>query len=179
MSKPAAKPAARKSKRAREASLDDSDASMASSLAVSLPSPLRDLTNSKNSRKVVANALLSILPDGATKQSAAAKKLASAFPLVVAELDARAKAQARANESEGTRLPIAFRCNDGGTETVINMPEECFMNVLKFLKGREVVTSSLVSKVWLSASRTPALWELLDRSAGLTNKGKRLVRMCT
>ncbi|KAL9191435.1 hypothetical protein ACHAXT_001141 [Thalassiosira profunda] len=167
MSKPAAKP--RKSKRKASSSIDDSDASM-ESLATALPSPLKNLSSSKNGRKRVATALLSLLPADATKQNAAAKKLASAFPLVIAELEARSKALARANESEGTRLPIAFRFDD----TVINMPEECFTNVLKFLKGAEVVRSSLVSKVWLSMSRMPALWERLDRSAGLTNKDKKL-----
>ena len=170
MSKPAAKP--RKSKRKAAASLDDSDASMAESLATALSSPLKNLSSSKNGRKRVATALLSLLPADATKQNASAKKLASAFPLVIAELEARSKALARANESEGTRLPIAFRFDNGSAETVINMPEECFTNVLKFLKGAEGVRSSLVSKVWLSMSRMPALWERLDRSAGLTNKDK-------
>ena len=87
----------------------------------------------------MATALLSLLPNGATKQNDAAKKLAKAFPLVTAELDRRANAIARASESEGTRLPIAFNFLDGGgLTTVINIPEECFVNMMKFLNGREV-----------------------------------------
>ena len=106
------------------------------------PSPLvasLDLSNS--SPKFIANALLSLLPEGATKQNPNAKKLLKAFPLVVAELDARAVAQSRASESAGTRMPISFRFqdNDGDETTVINVPEECFVNMMKFLNGRYVV----------------------------------------
>lgn len=40
-------------------------------------------------------------------------------------------------------MPISFRFKDdddaGGETTVINMPEECFVNMMKFLNGRYVV----------------------------------------
>ena len=44
--------------------------------------------------------------------------------------------------------------------------------MLKFLNGRDLVKASYVSKVWLSASRLPALWEGLDMSR--LNLDKRL-----
>lgn len=68
-----------------------------------------DLSNSITTPRVVADALLSLLPNGATSQDAAAKILVKAFPLLVAKLDARSSAMAKANESEGTRLPIVVR----------------------------------------------------------------------
>jgi len=79
------------------------------------PLPSLDLSNSKTTTKIVVAALLSLLPNGATRQDAAAKKLERAISLLMAELDARSVATARANESEGTRLPIAFRFPSGDT----------------------------------------------------------------
>ena len=73
------------------------------------PLPSLELSNSKTTLKVVSAAPLSLLSNGATRQNAAAKKLERAISLLMAELDARSIAMARANESEGTCLPIAFR----------------------------------------------------------------------
>lgn len=95
------RPAKRKASSNAKYTDDDDDYGVDSSLLASL-----DLSNSKTSPKFIANALLSLLPEGATKQNPNAKKLLKAFPLVVAELDARAAAQSRASESAGTRMPI-------------------------------------------------------------------------
>ena len=44
--------------------------------------------------------------------------------------------------------------------TTIDVPEVCFVNILQYLEGSEIVhNTSLVSKVWLSASRLPLVWE--------------------
>ena len=115
------------------------------------------------------------------------QKLVKATSLLMAELDARSRAMAIANESEGTRLPIAFRFpsgdtagnnddNDegGGEMTVIHMPEECFVKMMTYLNGREVVNASIVGKAWLSVSSMPSLWERLDYSNGLSNKGRKM-----
>ena len=137
-----------------------------------------NLSDSKTTPKVVATALLALLPENATKQHSDAKKLVKAFPLVIAELENRSNKLARKNQAEGTRLPIEFRFtsgNDAGSnESIINLPEECFVNMLKFLNGRDLVKASYVSKVWLSASRLPTLWEGLDMSR--LNLDKRLKR---
>ena len=34
----------------------------------------------------------------------------------------------------------------GGVMTVIHMPEECFVNIMPYLNGREVMNASIVSK---------------------------------
>ena len=73
------------------------------------PLPSLNLLNSKTTLKIVAAALLSLLTNGGVRQDAAAKKLGRAISQLMAELDARSIAMARANESEGTHLPIAFR----------------------------------------------------------------------
>jgi hypothetical protein len=77
--------------------------------------PSLNLSNSETTVKTVVAALLTLLPHGATGQDAAAKKLMRAISLLMAELDARSRAMAIANESEGTRLPIAFRFPSGDT----------------------------------------------------------------
>ena len=147
--------------------------------------PSLDLSNSKTTPKIVAAALLTLLPHGATGQDATAKKLVMAIPLLMAELDARSRAMAIANESEGTCLPIAFRFpsgdtarnndnDEGGEMTVIHMPEECFVRMMTYLNGREVVNASIVGKAWLSVSSMPSLWERLDYSNGLSNKGRKM-----
>lgn len=146
-----------------------------------------DLTNSKTTPNVIATALLALLPPGATKHDAAAKKLMRAFAILATELDARSNAIAKANESEGARLPIAFRfreagdvvdddmvCDDDDATTVIQMPEECFIKIMGFLNGREIVNVSTVNKVWLSVSRMPALWTKLDAFNGLSNRGRKM-----
>ena len=146
-----------------------------------------DLLNAKTTPKIVAEALLALLPQGATKHDDAAKTLIKAFPLFKAELEARTSALTRKTESEGTRLPIAFHFHmagaanddgeeDGGTSVVINVPEECFINMLSFLNGKDVVKVSTVNKVWLSISRKPEVWNRLDSKNGLAwwGKDKRL-----
>ena len=99
-----------------------------------------DLSSPKSTPKVIANALLTLLPDNATEQHASSKKLSKAFGVVATELKLRSKNLARVNQEEGQRLPIAFNFLDeeDGTETVINLPEECFVNMLQFLGGKEV-----------------------------------------
>ena len=92
-----------------------------------------------------------------------------------------------AYESEGTRLPIAFRYpsgdtagnnddNDegGGEMTVIHMPEECFVKMMTYLNGREVVNASIVGKAWFSVSCMPSLWEWLGDSNSPSNKGRKI-----
>ena len=146
-----------------------------------------DLLNAKTTPKIVAEALLALLPQGATKHDAAAKTLTKAFPLFKAELEARTSALTRKTESEGTRLPIAFHfpsagTNDDGeeggetTSEVIHLPEECFIKMFAYLNGREVVKVSTVNKVWLSISRKPEVWNRLDSKNGLAwwGKDKRL-----
>lgn len=86
-----------------------------------------------------------------------------AFPLVIAELDARAHTLVRQSLQTGARQPIGFSFyggeGDGDSLSTISLPEECFTNVMHYLEGKEIVFASLVSKVWLSASRLPAVWE--------------------
>jgi hypothetical protein len=143
-----------------------------------------DLLNSKTTPKIVAEALLALLPQGATKHDAAARTLIKAWPLFTAELEARTSALTRKTESEGTRLPIAFHfplagtANDGeegegGTSSVVvHIPEECFIKMFTFLNGKEVVNVSTVNKVWLSISRKPEVWNRLDSKNGLAWYGK-------
>jgi hypothetical protein len=98
----------------------------------------------------------------------------------MAELDKRTREMTRVNESEGTRLPIAFGFasagvmevsvtnddddNTGGEMIVVHVPEECFVRVMTFLNGHDRVKVSTVCKAWLSVSRMPALWECFDNS---------------
>eukprot|EP00984_Skeletonema_dohrnii_P018951 scaffold8983_cov72-Skeletonema_dohrnii-CCMP3373.AAC.3 len=109
-----------------------------------------DLSSSISSRNI-ADALLTLLPEGATKQHSSAKKLAKAFPLVIAELDNRSNILARKSESEGQSAQIAFRFQltggvgkqgEGDPEpeqfTTIQFPEETFVGILKFLHRREL-----------------------------------------
>ena len=55
--------------------------------------------------------------------------------------------------------------------TVIHMPEECFVKIMTYLNGRN---ASIVGKAWLSVSRMPSLWERLDDSNGLSDKGRKM-----
>ena len=146
---------------------DLTDDSSSSSLLLSL-------SNSKTTPKVIAQSLLALLPTEATKQHDDAKKLAKAFPLVIAELEARSALQARRSESTGLSQPIAFHFNN---DTTINVPEECFVNIMKSLTGREIVKVSTVCKTWLSASRLPELWTKLDASSGLTQGANNKLNM--
>lgn len=97
--------------------------------------------------------------------------------MVVAELEHRANAMARKNESQGTSLPIVFKFlneADGEKMTAIHIPEDSFVNMFSYLTGKEIVNASIVSKSWLSVSRFSSLWSALDKSSGLTNSSKQL-----
>lgn len=169
-----------KRKAAEEEIIDGADEN---SLLASL-----DLSNSKTGPKIIANALLTLLPETATRQNPIAQKLTKAFPLVISELESRANILARASESHGTRQPIAFRfplegkrsrsgdevSQDESSWATVSLPEDSFVNVMNFLKGRENVKCSEVNKAWLAASRQPILWQCLDESCGLTNASKKL-----
>ena len=96
--------------------------------------------------------------------------------MMMAELDARSNRLARQAECEGGGIPIRFQFVEGDVEdldrkmgsdrdsssitTTIDIPEVCFVNILQYLEGGEIVhNTSLVSKVWLSGSRLPIVWE--------------------
>lgn len=166
MSTSTKRPARAKRKISSEDLTDDSSGS---SLLPSL-----NLSSSKTTPKIIAQSLLSLLPNEATKQHDDAKKLAKAFPLVIAELEARSALQARRSESTGLSKPIAFHFDNN---TTINIPEECFINIMKSLTGREIVKVSTVSKTWLAASRLPCLWTKLDASSGLTQGASNKLNM--
>lgn len=169
MSKP---PAKRRAKR-KTAESDNTDGAGESMLA-SL-----DLNNSKIGPKKIAAALLSLLPENATRQHALAQKLTKAFPLVITELDNRAHVLTRASESQGSLQPIAFRFPskaEGNSEEemteeecwdTLNLPEEAFIGIMKFLTGKEITHKASVCKCWLAASRSPLLWERLDDNCGI------------
>ncbi len=77
--------------------------------------------NPKMTPRVIAEALLALLPNGATSHDANTKKLLRAFALLTAELDARSSTKSKVNESEGLHLPFTFRptasnSNDGGCD---------------------------------------------------------------
>ena len=98
---------------------------------------------------------------------------------MMAGLDARSNRLARQAECDGEGIPIRFHfveSDDGDDEdlnrkmksnedsssitTTVDIPEVCFVNILQYLGGSEIVhNTSLVSKVWLSASRLPLVWE--------------------
>ena len=183
MSKQPAKRAAKR--KAADDIADTRDSNVLASLDLSSSISVRD----------IADALLNLLPEGATKQHPSAKKLAKAFPIVIATLDNRSNTLARKSEEDGQRAQLAFRfpiegegkLGDGkmgegkvgdGEEseqfTTIEIPEETFAGVLKFLDGREITKASLVCKSWLVSSRLPSLWEKLDATCGLTNKSRKL-----
>ena len=147
----------------------------------------QDLSSSSTTHKTIAAKMLSLLPHHATRQDAAAKKLIKAFPLLLAELDVRSREMTRASESAGTRLPFAFRflsednignngvpMDAGGAMHVIHVPEECFVKIMTFLNGCDIVNASTVCKAWLYVSRMPVLWERFAVTDGLSNKSKKL-----
>ena len=112
------------------------------------------------------------------------------IPLLMADLDFRSIAMARANKLEGTRLPIAFRFpsedtagnnddnddhdEEGGEMMVIHMPEEFAMKMMMYLNCREAVNVSIVGKAWFSVSCMPSLWEWLGDSNSPSNKGRKI-----
>jgi hypothetical protein len=166
----------------RKASDADSADDTAASSGQRQPQMSLDLSNNKTTPKVIATALLALLPPGATKHDAAAKKLLRAYALLMAEMDARSNAMAKVNESEGVRHPIAFpllsqsQTDDDAKPVIqnIQMPEECFLKIMAFLNGREIVNASVVNKSWLNVSRMPVLWERLDASNGLSNRDRKM-----
>jgi len=163
----------------RKASNADISDDTAASSGQRQPQMSLDLSDNKTTPKVIATALLALLPPGATKHDAASKKLLRAYALLTAEVDARSNAMAKANESEGARRPIAFRLltqsqTDDDAMTVIQMPEECFLKIMAFLNGREIVNASEVNKAWLNVSRMPVLWERLDALNGLSNRDRKM-----
>lgn len=121
-----------------------------------------DLGDRSTTPKVVAAALLSLLPKDATKQHSSAKALTKAFPLVVAELEGRANRAARKLTGVGASQPIKFSFADEESDEIVatvDLPEETFVHILSFLDGYQLVDASLVSKAWLSSSRLPSVWE--------------------
>ncbi len=173
------------------------EAVASSGSAEPLLQPSLDLLNPNTTPREIVKVLLSLLPQSGAKHDAAAKKLLKAFSLLTTELDARSNAMAKVNESLGAHHPIAFQFrgttfttsnNDDGCEngignvnicaddatTVIQMPEECFVKVMGFLNGRDIVNVSIVNKAWLYISRMPTLWETLDALNGLSNKSRRM-----
>lgn len=93
---------------------------------------------------------------------------------MIAELEARASKASRKHVEVGASKPIKFSFKDEGDEetiTTIDLPEESFVHILHFLDGHELLDSSLVSKVWLSATRLPVVWaDGLDMSRLNLNK---------
>ena len=78
-----AKPASKRVRSAKRKATDaiaDADADNAASSSTLLQN--LDITNAKCGPRAIADALLSLLPDAATRQHSSAKKLAKAFPLV-------------------------------------------------------------------------------------------------
>jgi hypothetical protein len=143
----------------------------------------QDLSSSSTTHKTIAAKMISLLPDDASRQDATAKKLIKAFPLLLAELDVRSREMTRASESARTRLPFAFRFlsednigNNGVPRKmyVIHVPEECFVKIMTFLTGWDIVNASTVCKAWLYVSRMPVLWERFAVTDGLSNKSKTL-----
>ena len=138
-----------------------------------------DLSSNMPPRNI-ADALLSLLPQGATRQHPSSKKLVKAFPLVIAALENRSNMLSRKSETQGQHSQLAFRFptkgdgKQGEQFTTIQCPEDTFVNILKYLQGREIVSTSLVCKSWLVTSRLPELWEKLDDACGLTNKSRKL-----
>eukprot|EP00956_Cyclotella_meneghiniana_P017259 scaffold27914_cov35-Cyclotella_meneghiniana.AAC.1 len=166
MSKPRA---AKRAKSYKSPESDDDDETTVNNRLVNL-----DLGEKSNTPKVIANALLSLLPSNATKQHASAKKLTKAFQLVTAELEARSNKAARQQIEVGASQPIKFSFveeDSGEITSTIEVPEDSFVNILRYLDGRELAKASCVCKVWLSVTRLPIVWEDgLDMSSLNYNK---------
>ena len=169
-------PKPRATKRAKSYNDDESDDEDDTAVVNNVLANI-DLGEKSTTPKVIANALIDLLPSGATKQHPTSKKLLKAFPLVVSELEQRANRMARKNETQGSSLPIVFQFpseSSSGEMSVINIPEDSFVNVFSFITNKEIVHASIVSKSWLAVSRMPSLWKKLDKSCGLTNSNKSL-----
>eukprot|EP00956_Cyclotella_meneghiniana_P005206 scaffold6482_cov45-Cyclotella_meneghiniana.AAC.9 len=85
-----------------------------------------------------------------------------AFQLVTAELEARTNKAARQQIEVGASQPIKFSFveeDSGEITSTIEVPEDSFVNILRYLDGRELAKASCVCKVWLSVTRLPVVWE--------------------
>ena len=85
-----------------------------------------------------------------------------AFQLVTAELEARSNKAARQQIEVGASQPIKFSFveeDSGEITSTIDVPEDSFVNILRYLDGHELAKASCVSKVWLSVTRLPIVWE--------------------
>ena len=140
-------------------------AGVASPTAPAAPA-IVDITSS--TPRAIASILLSVLTHDATVQDEDAKKLFKAFDLFKAELTHRTNAMARTTETTGANEPFLFF--DGQ----IALPEELFIHILEYISHYQFVhNAALVSKAWLSATRTPTLWTKLDHTTGLAERSKK------
>jgi len=112
---------------------------------------------------------------------------------MITELESRTTRLIRQAEVTGSGLAIRFQFEDGddmdmdrkmaadnsSTTTAIDVPEVCFVNMLQYLSGNELVhTVSLVCKAWLSASRLPIVYEDgVDMSRLNMDKDTKLLNM--
>ena len=116
--------------------------------------------------ETIAEKLLSLLPSATTDRTHKdAKKLNRAFNLFNAQLQHRSKVLARNATAAGAKEPLLI--------SGVSLPQDVFQKVLKFLPQNDVGwTVPLVSKVWLSGSRVPSVWESLEikNGGGTTNK---------
>ena len=128
-----------------------------------------DLTQTPND---VALALLTYLPDDATLKHKETKTLLKAFDLAKAELQHRMNIMSRNCEQTGSQQPLLF-CNEQ-----VALPADAFLHILDFLPKTDLVLrTSEVSKAWLSLSRSPQMWTILDTEHGLISKSKRVTNM--
>jgi hypothetical protein len=133
------------------------------------PSMAIDLTQTPNN---VALALLACLPDDATSKHKQAKTLLKAFDLAKAELQHRMNTMSRDCQQTGSQQPLLF-CNGQ-----VSLPADAFLHILDFLPKTDLVLrTSEVSKAWLSMSRSPQMWTILDTENGLISKSKRITNM--
>jgi hypothetical protein len=139
------------------------------STAIATPSTAINLTQTPNE---VALALLACLPDDATVKNKEVKTLLKAFDLAKAELQHRMNTMSRNCQQKGSRQPLLF-CKEQ-----VSLPADAFLHILDFLpKSDLVLRTSEVSKAWLSMSRSPQLWTILDTEHGLISKSKRVTNM--
>jgi hypothetical protein len=147
----------------------DNKRKVASEIFLTTPSMAIDLTQTPND---VALALLDCLPADATFKHKEAKKLLKAFDLAKAELQHRMHTMSRNCQQKGSQQPLLF-CNEE-----VSLPEDAFLRILDFLPKTDLVLrTSEVSKAWLSMSRSPQMWTILDTEHGLISKSKRVTNM--
>jgi hypothetical protein len=131
--------------------------------------PSIDLSQPPNA---VALALLACLPDDATFQHKQAKTLLKAFDLARAELQHRMNTKSQKCQQTGSQQPLLF-CKEQ-----VSLPADAFLHILDFLPKTDLVHRiSQVSKAWLSMSRSPQMWTILDTEHGLLSKSVRVTNM--